>query len=149
VADLWSGSGGPAELRPATNWVHYTTSCIAQSNAPEDGQNNCPKHGELIGIINKQLLLHLVGCLLYYEHFYLYPKVLHHFAVCNKYSHLFLVLLNHYNIYSVSIKISNTNTLNKASHTTENPQVVNKLMFNYYKTQPILSNSLALVSKLK
>jgi hypothetical protein len=46
--------------------VHYTTSCIAQSNAPLDGQNNCPKHVELIGYINKQLLLHLVGCLLYY-----------------------------------------------------------------------------------
>jgi hypothetical protein len=46
--------------------VHYTTSCVAQSNAPEDGQNNCPKHVELIGIINKQLLLHLVGCLIYY-----------------------------------------------------------------------------------
>jgi hypothetical protein len=39
---------------------------IAQSNAPEDGQNNCPKHVELIGITDKQLLLHLVGCLLYY-----------------------------------------------------------------------------------
>jgi hypothetical protein len=46
--------------------VHHTTSCIAQSNAPEDGQNNCPKHVELIRIISKQLLLHLVGCLPYY-----------------------------------------------------------------------------------
>ena len=36
-----------------------------QSSAPEDGQNNCPKHVELIGIINKPLLLHLVGCLYY------------------------------------------------------------------------------------
>ena len=36
-----------------------------QSSAPEDGQNNCPKHVELIGIINKPLLLHLVGCLHY------------------------------------------------------------------------------------
>jgi hypothetical protein len=34
--------------RPATNWVQHTTSCIAQSNAPEDGQNCCPKHVELI-----------------------------------------------------------------------------------------------------
>ena len=33
--------------------------------APEDGQNNCPKHVELVGIINKPLLLHLVGCLYY------------------------------------------------------------------------------------
>jgi hypothetical protein len=48
--------------RRATYWVHYTTNSIAQSNAPENGQNNCPKHVELIGIINKQLLLHLVGC---------------------------------------------------------------------------------------
>jgi hypothetical protein len=37
------------------------TSCNTQSNAPEDGQNNGPKHFELIGIINKPLLLHLVG----------------------------------------------------------------------------------------
>jgi hypothetical protein len=49
-------------------WVPYTTICNAQSNVPEDGQNNCPKHVELIGIINKQLLLHLVGCLLYYQY---------------------------------------------------------------------------------
>jgi hypothetical protein len=46
-----------SDHRPA-----YTISCIAQSNAPEDGQNNCPKHVELMRIINKQLLLHLVGC---------------------------------------------------------------------------------------
>ena len=50
---------------PATSWVHYTTSCNAQSSAPEDGQNNCPKHVELTEIINKPLLLHLVGCLYY------------------------------------------------------------------------------------
>ena len=41
--------------------MHYTT----QSTAPEDGQNNCPKHVKLTGIINKPLLLHLVGCLYY------------------------------------------------------------------------------------
>jgi len=33
--------------------------------AHEDGQNNWPKHVELIGIINKPLLLRLVGCLYY------------------------------------------------------------------------------------
>jgi len=44
--------------------VHYTTSCNTQSSAPEDGQNNCPKHVEQTGII-KPLLLHLVGCLYY------------------------------------------------------------------------------------
>jgi hypothetical protein len=33
------------------------------SSAPEDGQNNCPKHVELPGIINKPLLLQLLGCL--------------------------------------------------------------------------------------
>ena len=43
--------------------MHYTTSCNTQSSAPEDGQNNCPKHVELTGIINKLLSLHLVGCL--------------------------------------------------------------------------------------
>ena len=36
-----------------------------QSNAPEDGRNHGPKHVEMTGIINKPLLLHLVGCLCY------------------------------------------------------------------------------------
>ena len=49
-----------AGSRPATPWVHYATSCNTHSSAPEDGQNNCPKHVELTGIINKPLLLHLV-----------------------------------------------------------------------------------------
>jgi hypothetical protein len=35
---------------PTTYWVHHTTSCIAQSNAPDDEQNCCPKHVELIWI---------------------------------------------------------------------------------------------------
>jgi len=34
-----------------------------QSSAPEDGRNYRPKHVEMIGIIDKPLLLHLVGCL--------------------------------------------------------------------------------------
>ena len=51
--------------------VHYTTSCNTQSNAPEDVQNNCSKHVELTGIINKPLLLRLVGCL-YYLYFSIY-----------------------------------------------------------------------------
>jgi len=42
-----------------------TTSCNTQSSTPEDGKNNFPKHVELIGIFNKPLLLHLVGCLYY------------------------------------------------------------------------------------
>ena len=53
--------------RLATAWVHYTTSCNTQSSAPEDGQNDFPKHVELIGIINKPLLLHLVGCQYYLQ----------------------------------------------------------------------------------
>ena len=48
--------------------VHCTTNCNTQSGAPEDGQNNCPKPFELTGIINKPLLLYLVGCL-YYSYF--------------------------------------------------------------------------------
>ena len=47
--------------RPATSWVQYTTSCTTQSCAPEDGRDQRPKHVELIGIINKPLLLHLIG----------------------------------------------------------------------------------------
>jgi len=36
-----------------------------QSSAPEDGRNYRPKHVTLIEIVNKLLLLHLVGCLYY------------------------------------------------------------------------------------
>ena len=55
----------PAGGRPATSWVHCTTNCNIQSSATEYGKNNCPKHVELTEIINKPLLLHLVGCLYY------------------------------------------------------------------------------------
>ena len=41
------------------------TKATVFSSAPEDGQNDFPKHVELTGIINKPLLLHLVGCLYY------------------------------------------------------------------------------------
>ena len=41
--------------------MHYTTSCNTQFSAPEDERNQRPKHVELIGIIDKPLLLHLVG----------------------------------------------------------------------------------------
>ena len=51
--------------------MHYKTSCNIQSSVPEDGQNNFPKHVELTGIINKPLLLHLVG-FLYYLYFIIY-----------------------------------------------------------------------------
>ena len=47
------------------SWVHYISSCSTQSSAPEDGQNNCPKHVELIGIIDKPLLLHPVAFIYY------------------------------------------------------------------------------------
>jgi len=47
--------------RPAPSWVHYTTSYNKRYNAPEDGRDHHPKHVELIGIINKPLLLNLVG----------------------------------------------------------------------------------------
>ena len=55
----------PAGGRQATSSVHYTISCNTQSSAPENGQNNCSKHVEMTGTINKPLLLHLVGCLYY------------------------------------------------------------------------------------
>ena len=48
--------------KPAASSLHYTTSCNTQSSVPEDGRNYRPKHVELIGIMNKPLILHLVGC---------------------------------------------------------------------------------------
>ena len=50
--------------------------CNTQSSDPEDGQNNCPKRVKLIGIINKPLLFHLVGCLYNLFSYYLKGKVL-------------------------------------------------------------------------
>jgi len=50
---------------------HYTVCYSLWYNAPTmlpaGGRQNrgCPKHVELTGIINKSLLLHLVGCLYY------------------------------------------------------------------------------------
>ena len=32
---------------PTTSWVHCTTNCNTQSSAPEDRQNNYPKHVQL------------------------------------------------------------------------------------------------------
>ena len=58
--------------RPATSWVHYTTNCNTQSSAPEDGRCHRPKYVELIGIINKPLLLHLVGVSIFYIVPYIY-----------------------------------------------------------------------------
>jgi len=65
---LWCNANTmlPAGHRPATSCLHYTTSCNRQSSAPEDEQINFPKHVELIGIINKPLLSHLVRCLYYW-----------------------------------------------------------------------------------
>jgi len=60
-------AGSLPGYRSVTSWVYYTTSCNTQSSAPQGGQNSCPEHVDLIGIINKPLLLHLVGCL-YYLH---------------------------------------------------------------------------------
>ena len=65
----------PAGGRPPTSWVHYITSCNTKCSAPEDGQNNCPKHVELTGIINKPLLLHLVGCLYYLYQWYTVKQI--------------------------------------------------------------------------
>jgi len=46
--------------------VYYTTSCNTQSSAPEDGRDQRLKHVEMIGIINKPLLLYLVGVYIIY-----------------------------------------------------------------------------------
>ena len=46
--------------------VRYTTSCNTHSSAPEDGCDHSPKYVELIGIINKPFLLHLVGVYIIY-----------------------------------------------------------------------------------
>jgi hypothetical protein len=46
--------------------VHYAKSCNTQSSAPEDGRDHLPKHVELIGIVNKPLVLHLFDVYIIY-----------------------------------------------------------------------------------
>ena len=61
-------------MLPASDRQHrgcIITQAVTHSSNPEGGQNNCPKHVELTGIINKPLLLHLVGCL-YYLYFIIF-----------------------------------------------------------------------------
>ena len=57
---LWYNA---STMLPAGGRQH--SGCIIPHSAHKYGQNNCPKHVELIGIISKPLLLHLVGCLYY------------------------------------------------------------------------------------
>jgi hypothetical protein len=55
-----------AEELPAGNIVDALYHKLqTQSSARKGGWNNRPKHVELIGIINKPLTSHLVGCLYY------------------------------------------------------------------------------------
>ena len=64
-----------------------------QSSAPEDGWDQRPKHVELIGIINKPLLLRLVGCLYYlYQYYIKYKKKL----LTNRHTRDIFVLVNFY-----------------------------------------------------
>jgi hypothetical protein len=60
----------PPAYQPAASSVHYTASCNTKSGAPEDGRNYRPKHVELIGIINKLLLL-------YYFVVYIIVSIMH------------------------------------------------------------------------
>ena len=66
---LPAGSLEAEELRSqATGWQHrgcIRPQAVTQSSDPEDGQDNYPKYVEPIGIINKLLWLHLIGCLHY------------------------------------------------------------------------------------
>ena len=78
--------------RPATSWVHYTTNCNTQSSAPEDGRNQHPKHVELIGIINKLLLLLLVG--VYVIYFSLFMLSLSNTIIISVYSKLHCIFFN-------------------------------------------------------
>jgi len=63
---VWKRRNSAAKLPAGIIPVHYTTSCNTQSIAPEDERDHRPKHVELIGIINKPLLVHLVGVYIIY-----------------------------------------------------------------------------------
>jgi len=61
-----------------------------QSSAPEDGRNHRPKRVELIGIINKPLLLHLVGVYIItvgiVAHLIQLPHLCHNFSLHSTHS---------------------------------------------------------------
>ena len=61
----WMRSSSASRLPAGNIVVALYHKLSTQSSAAEDGQNNRPKHAELIGIIKKSLLLYLVGCLYY------------------------------------------------------------------------------------
>ena len=65
-----AGSLEAEELRFQANGPQHRGCIIPQavtkSSAPEDGRDHRPKHVELFGIINKPLLLQLVGVYIIY-----------------------------------------------------------------------------------
>jgi hypothetical protein len=65
-----SASRLPAGIIP----VYYTTNCNTQCSAPEDGREQSPKHVELLVVINKPLLLHLVGGLYYLRFVFMFTS---------------------------------------------------------------------------
>ena len=62
----WKQSSPLPGYRLATSGCIISQAETRSLGAPEDGQNNCLKHVELIGIINKLLSLHLVGVYIIY-----------------------------------------------------------------------------------
>ena len=59
----------PLQCRPAGRHCYgcIVPQAVTQSSAPEEGRDHRPKHVELIGIINKPLLLQLVGVYIIYD----------------------------------------------------------------------------------
>jgi hypothetical protein len=93
----WKRSSSASRLPAGFIPVRNTASCNTQSSAPEDRRNHRPKHVELIGVINKPLLLHLVGCLYYlylYPSFYVYGSVHHNifYEITNRCSYMQSIL---------------------------------------------------------
>ena len=97
----------PLQCRPAASWVPYTTSCNTQSSAPEDGRNHCPKHVELIGIINKSVIvasswLYYLCCNMYIPSLFM---IISQFLACYLFDHVFLKLLLHSSRNSRPLKV--------------------------------------------
>jgi len=60
-------AGNLDEVKPHSGALYHKLK--THSSALEDGRNYCAKNVQLIEIINKPLLLHLVSCLYYCRHF--------------------------------------------------------------------------------
>ena len=96
-------------------------------------ENNCPKHVELTGIINKPLLLHLVGCL-YYLYFVIFFQTCQTISIYSstecrvpflvrKIYTFYIHDVLHLNVHFQGQRVKDSSTTSQACHTPPVPWI--------------------------